>query len=104
MREDLSKLIMTLDGDFDLIIVDAPPVLAVTDPVILGRAAGAAIAVARFGQTHPGAVLAMKKTLEGAGVKLSGAILNDFNPKKARSGRYGYGYAYNARYSYKTRE
>lgn len=103
MREDLSNLIKTLDGDFDLIIIDAPPVLAVTDPVVLGRAAGAVIAVARFGKTHPGEVLAMKKTLESAGVKLSGAILNDFDPKSAR-GRYGYSYAYNARYSYKSGE
>ncbi|WP_342071505.1 polysaccharide biosynthesis tyrosine autokinase [Yoonia algicola] len=103
MREDLSKLIKTLDAEFDLIIIDAPPVLAVTDPVVLGRAAGAVIAVARFGRTHPGEVLAMKKALETSGVKLSGAILNDFDPKNAR-GRYGYSYAYNARYSYKSGE
>ncbi|KQI71235.1 acetyltransferase [Loktanella sp. 5RATIMAR09] len=103
MREDLSRLIKLLDGDFDLIIIDAPPVLAVTDPVVLGRAAGAVIGVARFGRTHPGEVLAMKKTLETSGVKLSGAILNDFDPKSAR-GRYGYSYAYNARYSYKSGE
>jgi tyrosine-protein kinase Etk/Wzc len=101
MREDLSNLIKTLDENFDLIIVDAPPVLAVTDPVVIGRAAGAVIAVTRFGQTHPGEVLAMRKTLEAAGVKLAGAILNDFNPKKARG---SYGYAYNARYTYTSRE
>ncbi|MGJ8588275.1 MAG: polysaccharide biosynthesis tyrosine autokinase [Yoonia sp.] len=101
MREDLSNLIKTLDGEFDLIIIDAPPVLAVTDPVVLGRAAGAVIAVTRFGQTYPGEVMAMKKTLENAGVKLSGAILNDFDPKSARA-RGGYAYAYNARYSYKS--
>ena len=104
MREDLSILIKTLDADFDLIIIDAPPVLAVTDPVVIGRSAGAAIAVTRFGQTHPAEVMAMKKTLEAADVKLSGAILNDFDPKKARGGRNGYGYAYNARYSYTSRE
>ncbi len=103
MREDLSHLIKMLDADFDLIIIDAPPVLAVTDPVVLGRAAGAVIAVTRFGRTHPGEVLAMKKTLEAAGVKLSGAILNDFDPKSAR-GRYSYNYAYNTRYSYKSGE
>lgn len=103
MREDLSNLIKTLDKDFDLIIIDAPPVLAVTDPVVLGRAAGAVIAVTRFGQTPPGEVLAMKKTLENAGVKLAGAILNDFDPKSARGGT-GYSYAYNTRYSYKSGE
>jgi tyrosine-protein kinase Etk/Wzc len=104
MREDLSNLIKTLDADFDLIIVDAPPVLAVTDPVVLGRAVGSVIAVTRFRRTHPSEVLAMRKTLEAAGVKLAGAILNDFDPKKARSGRYGSDYAYNARYNYKSSE
>jgi len=103
MREDFSNLIKTLDADFDLIIIDAPPVLAVTDPVVLGRVAGSVIAVTRFGKTHPGEVMAMKKILEAAGVKLSGAILNDFDPKSAGASS-GYSYAYNTRYSYKTGE
>ena len=103
MREDFSNLIKTLDADFDLIIIDAPPVLAVTDPVVLGRAAGSVIAVTRFGKTHPGEVMAMKNILEAAGVKLSGAILNDFDPKSAGASS-GYSYAYNTRYSYKTSE
>lgn len=101
MREDFSNLIKTLDADFDLIIIDAPPVLAVTDPVVLGRVAGSVIAVTRFGKTPPGEVMAMKKILEAAGVKLSGAILNDFDPKSAGASS-GYSYAYNTRYSYKT--
>ena len=103
MREDFSNLIKTLDADFDLIIIDAPPVLAVTDPVVLGRAAGSVIAVVRFGATHPGEVKAMKNSLEAAGVKLSGAILNDFDPKSVGASS-SYNYAYNTRYSYKTRE
>lgn len=104
MREDLTNLIKKLDEHFDLIIVDAPPVLAVTDPVVMGRAVGSVIGVTRFEKSHPAEVMAMKKALENAGVKLSGAILNDFDPKKARRGRYSYGYAYNARYSYASRK
>ncbi|SFS05225.1 polysaccharide biosynthesis tyrosine autokinase [Yoonia litorea] len=100
MRPDLAALLARLDQEFDLTIIDAPPVLAVTDPVVLGRAAGAVIAVTRFAQTHPGEVQAMLKVLGTSGVKVSGAILNDFDPKKAKS-RGGYGYAYNTRYSYK---
>jgi len=100
MRADLGKLIKTLDASFDLIIIDSPPVLAVTDPVVLGREAGTVIAVARFGKTHPAEVQAMQKTLETGGVKVAGAILNAFDPKKAR-GRSAYGYAYNSRYGYK---
>lgn len=104
MRQDLPDLLNTLDERFDLIIIDAPPVLAVTDPVVLGRAAGTTIGVARFNATHPQEFLAMKKTLETSGVKMAGAILNGYDPRIAR-GRHGggkYGYAYNARYSYKS--
>lgn len=100
MRKELTDVIRKLDADFDLIIIDSSPVLAVTDPVIVGRATGSVIGVARFAKTHPGEVLAMKKALEAADVKLVGAILNDFDPKKAR-GRSSYSYAYNVRYSYK---
>lgn len=100
MRKELSDLIQFLDSKFDLIIIDAPPVLAVTDADILGHSVGSVIGVARFAKTHPGEMLAMKKSLEASGVKLAGAILNGFDPKKAR-GRYSYSYAYNSRYSYK---
>jgi tyrosine-protein kinase Etk/Wzc len=103
MREGFANLIKTLNQQFDLIIVDAPPVLAVTDPVVLARAVGSVIAVARFEETHPAEIQAMIKVLDTASVKIGGAILNDFNPKKAR-GRYSYAYTYNARYSYESSE
>lgn len=98
MRPEMANLIKSLDASFDLIVIDAPPVLAVTDPVVIGRSAGAVIAVTRFGETHPAEVLAMQKALEAGGVKLAGAILNAFDPKKAR-GRSAY--AYNGRYDYR---
>ncbi len=102
MRPELNNLIKELDEVFDLIIIDAPPVLAVTDPVIIGRASGATLAIARFGETHPAEVEAMQKTLIAGGVVPVGAILNAFDPRKAR-GNSAYGYAYNYRYTYKSK-
>ncbi|MDD7971993.1 polysaccharide biosynthesis tyrosine autokinase [Roseinatronobacter alkalisoli] len=101
MRAELSKLIETCAQYFDLTIFDAPPVLAVTDPVILARNTGSTIFVARHDITPLGEVEAAQKTLSSAGLKFSGAVLNGFDPKKA-GGRYGYGYGY--RYEYKQRK
>lgn len=98
MRPDFADLIIALDQEFDLIIVDTPPVLAVTDPVVIGRAVGASIAVVRYDVTPAGEVEALIRQLSGSGVKLAGAVLNGFDPLSAR-GRHGYGYAY--RYDYR---
>jgi tyrosine-protein kinase Etk/Wzc len=46
-------------------------------------------------------VSALLKTFESAGLRLTGTILNGFDPRKARSG--GYSYNYNYRYEYKRR-
>ena len=102
MRRELSELVTTLDAGFDLVIFDAPPVLAVTDPVIIGRVTGTSIFIARHDRTPPGEVEAVKKTFQAAGLRLAGAVLNGFDPRKARAtGNYGYNYGY--RYSYKSR-
>ncbi|PZX45527.1 tyrosine-protein kinase Etk/Wzc [Roseinatronobacter thiooxidans] len=105
MRAELPRLIETCAQIFDLTIFDAPPVLAVTDPVILARHTGATIFVARHDVTPKGEAEAAQKTLASAGLKFSGAILNGFDPKKA-GGRYGYGYGYGYgyRYEYKQRK
>jgi tyrosine-protein kinase Etk/Wzc len=105
MRAELSRLIEELDGKFDLTIIDCPPVLAVTDPVIVGRSAGVTVAVARFDETRPQELEAAMQSLKNAGVPLAGAIFNAYDPKAQASRygrRYGYSYAYNYRYDYRS--
>ncbi|MTJ03840.1 MAG: polysaccharide biosynthesis tyrosine autokinase [Sediminimonas qiaohouensis] len=102
MRQSLTDLMAQLDAQFDLALLDCPPTLAVTDPVILGRAAGATIGIVRFDVTPLAEVEAMKRTLATSGIKLSGVILNGFDPRKAKAG-YSYNYNYNYRYEYKAR-
>ena len=101
MRAELTQLIAYCAENFDFTIFDAPPVLAVTDPVILARSTGASIFVARHDKTHLGEVDAAQKAFDAAGLRFSGAVLNGYDPKKA-GGRKGYGYNY--RYEYKQRE
>lgn len=98
MRPEFAQLLDWCGENFDLTIIDTPPALAVTDPVIVARKAGATIFIARHDLTHPGEVDATIKVFAAAGLRISGAVLNGFDPKKGRAG-YGYGYGY--RYEYK---
>lgn len=100
MRNTLDELLEWAAAHFDLTILDTPPILAVTDPVIISNHAGMSILVARHDVTLPGEVEAAMKAFESAGQKLSGAVLNGFDPRKSKAG-YGYGYSY--RYSYQQR-
>lgn len=103
MRKDLGAIVAALDEFFDLSIFDCPPILAVTDPVIISRSVGTTILVARHAHTPPGEIEAGIKAYEASGSKLTGAILNGFDPRKAKGG-YGYGYGYGYRYNYKQRD
>jgi len=103
MRADLDDLVAWCAQNFDLAIFDSPPVLAVTDPVILARRTGATIFVARHDQTSLSEVEASVKSMASAGLRFNGAVLNGFDPRKAKGG-YGYGYGYGYRYEYKQRE
>ncbi|MGL4413905.1 polysaccharide biosynthesis tyrosine autokinase [Roseinatronobacter monicus] len=102
MRAGLSDLIAVCAQHFALTIFDTPPILAVTDPVILARNTGAAIFIASHDTTPLGEVVAAQKTCAAAGVRFSGAILNRYDPKGA-GGQSGHGYGYGYRYTYKQR-
>lgn len=99
MSSNLQDLMAQLDSRFDLIIVDTPPALAVTDPVIVGRQVGSVIAVARFDQTPLREIDAMHRLLRSSGVNVAGAVLNGFDPTRAKVNS---GYAYSYRYEYKS--
>ncbi|MER2544557.1 MAG: polysaccharide biosynthesis tyrosine autokinase [Candidatus Accumulibacter phosphatis] len=99
MHERFVTLLTQLGERFDTVIVDAPPVLAVSDAAIIGRHVGATLMVARSGK-HPIRELEQAvKRLNQAGVEVKGFVFNDLNVSRQRY-RYGYkGYVY--RYSYK---
>jgi tyrosine-protein kinase Etk/Wzc len=97
LRPEFKSLIEELDKRYDLTLVDSPPVLAVTDPVIIGRSVGANIAIVRHLVTPVGEVKAMLRTLETSNVPLSGMVLNGFDPRKVEGETYSYRYDYRAR-------
>lgn len=99
MHLRFEELLEKLGERFDTLIVDAPPILAVSDAAIIGRHVGATLMVARAGR-HPVRELEQAvKRLNQAGVHVKGFVFNDLDTSKQRY-RYGYkGYVY--RYSYK---
>ncbi|MDE2902211.1 MAG: polysaccharide biosynthesis tyrosine autokinase [Chloroflexota bacterium] len=60
----------------DIVIVDSPPVLGVSDPVVLAAAGGAVLLVARAGATRPGPLLRAREALLKTGAVLLGAVVN----------------------------
>ncbi len=82
--------------NYDLVIFDTPPVLAVTDPSIVGAFAGTTLMVARFGQNTAKEIDVARSRFQQSGIKVKGVIFNAIEKKASSS--YGYGY-YNYEYS-----
>lgn len=96
MHPRFKELVDWASEHYDLVIIDTPPVLAVTDPSIVGAIAGTTLMVARFGQNTVKEIDVARSRFEQAGIEVKGVILNA--TEKRASSYYGYGY-YN--YSYK---
>jgi capsular exopolysaccharide synthesis family protein len=83
-------MIAKLRNHYDMIFIDTPPMLQMTDARVAGRNADAVVLVARAGQTTRDAMLAAKERLDEDRIKILGTVLNDWNPKRAPNGYYGY--------------
>lgn len=101
LHERFGQLLASISKNYDHVIIDSPPILAVTDAAIIGRLASATLMVVKAGQ-HPMRELEQSvKRLSQAGVHLKGVVFNDL---PELSSRYGYGYGQNKyvyQYSYK---
>lgn len=90
MTSHFSRFLDEVSQRFDLVIIDTPPVLAVTDAVVVGKQCGTTLMVARFQTNSPRELEIAKKRLETGGVIVKGAIMNGLERKAAVN--YGYGY------------
>jgi Mrp family chromosome partitioning ATPase len=75
-----------------LVIVDAPPILAVTDAGLLGAACDGVLLVARVGKTHREHLRMATRLLTQGGGKLLGSVLHRASPKSMGDVVYGAGY------------
>lgn len=96
--EKFTALMETLRSRFDRVIFDSPPVLAVTDAVVLSRLVDGAVLVVRAGRTSRDAVTRAKRSIRGVNGNIVGVVLNDVNLKNPH-----YSYYYNY-YQYKYHE
>ncbi|EMD1843444.1 polysaccharide biosynthesis tyrosine autokinase [Raoultella planticola] len=97
MHRRFEELIDWANQNYDIVILDTPPILAVTDPAIIGHYVGTTLLVARFEQNTVKEIEVSFKRFEQSGVIVKGCILNGV-VKKASS-YYGYGYSHYG-YSY----
>ncbi|HDR2397053.1 TPA: polysaccharide biosynthesis tyrosine autokinase [Enterobacter bugandensis] len=97
MNERFQTVMSRIDKEYDIVIVDTPPVLAVTDALLVARAAATTLLVARFGKTSVKEIENCRKRLQQMGVQVEGAILNDIVKSAAfyyHSGYSHYNYGY----------
>ena len=77
-----------------VVILDAPPALAVTDAALVGSLADGVIIVTRMGTTHKAQLEQCAKLLTQANATLLGVVLNRASLKTMGDVMYGYGYGY----------
>ncbi|MFC5550696.1 GNVR domain-containing protein [Massilia aerilata] len=77
MQRDLDLWLRSVSVHYDLVLIDAPPVLAVADPAIIGAHAGAVFLVARAGVSTEEEIAASVSRLNQAGISPEGIIFND---------------------------
>ena len=83
------KLLNELRAQFDYVIVDSSPLLAVTDAAILAASADGVLIMARFGQTKREQLAHAVGKLEDVGAPLLGAVFT-MTPARGRSYSYSY--------------
>lgn len=98
MHSNFSKLVEEVSNAYDIVIIDTPPILAVTDPAIVSAHTGTTLLVARFGQNHLREIELTRNRFEQNGIDVKGLVFNGV-VKKA-SNAYGYYGYYN--YEYKS--
>lgn len=87
----MADMLKEVGEKYDYVLLDLPPVLAVTDAAIVGNIADGVVLVVRSGLTAPEEANESKKRLEAGHANILGVILNGVPTEKKG---YGYGYYY----------
>ena len=90
----LARLIAELSARFDIVLLDTPPVLAVTDAALVARHASVNLLVARSGQHPLRELLAAVRLLGRSGIRVNGFVLNGVHLDRGLGRRSAYHYQY----------
>lgn len=100
--DNMRELLKAVEGSYDYVLLDCPPVLSVSDPAILATMADGVVFVVRQGRVRRQQYSFAIHELETVGAKLLGTVMSVYKSKRDHFGySHGYGYAY--RYGYKKR-
>jgi len=91
MTDSFKRVLKSLEDRFDLVLLDSPPLLAVTDAVVLSRLVDATVLVLRAGGTLKNDAAHAAKSLRDVKTRITGAILNQLDTQDRT---YGYYYHY----------
>jgi Mrp family chromosome partitioning ATPase len=89
-------LLRELDGRADVVLIDAPPLLPVTDAALLARMSDGAVLVVRHGKTGTDQLETAIGNLAKVDARLLGSVLNMAPSRGPDAMTYGYGYGYGA--------
>ncbi|MEX0373621.1 GumC family protein [Spiribacter roseus] len=91
-----TDLLEKLDQQYDRIVIDAPPVQAVSDPLVLSTHANTVIYMVKSDATPVPLVRKGLERLAEVNAPIAGIVLDHVDVKKSR--KYGYGYGYGGKY------
>ena len=97
--QGMRQLIETLESRFDFVIVDAPPLLPVTDAAVISTLTGGAVVVVRAARTRREHLARAVEALGAVDGRLLGVVLN-MVPRRGSGTGYGYAYGYGYGYGY----
>ncbi|BCU54923.1 tyrosine-protein kinase Wzc [Enterobacter kobei] len=90
MSERFTQLVAWASKNYDLVLIDTPPILAVTDAAIVGRHAGTTLMVARYAVNTLKEVETSLNRLQQNGIEVKGVILNSIFRRATGYQDYGY--------------
>ncbi|WBY02075.1 polysaccharide biosynthesis tyrosine autokinase [Ramlibacter tataouinensis] len=92
VRPTFAQMLDAVSADYDLVIVDTPPVLVASDTMSIAPHAATVLLVARADQTQLGELNESARRLRQVGTPVSGALFNAMDLSRRHYGSYGYRY------------
>ena len=80
--DKFKNLLDVLKNEYDLIILDCPPLNAITDSLVLAGLTDQAIIVSAYKKTPMDLLISSKKSLEASNIKIAGVVLNNMERKR----------------------
>lgn len=94
----LKKLIAEMEKKYDRVVLDSPPILAVSDPLTVASLADGSLYVTKFDRSKRHLSKKCIEQLQNGGATIIGAIINEVDLRKARYSYYYNNYYYQNRY------